>query len=416
LERKILVVEDSRALAALIKKKLERELQLAVDAADTLAAVKSLVEGHRPDYFLAVLDLCLPDAPDGEVVDYISGQGIPAVVLTGTFNERLRDELFTKNVIDYFLKGQRNLDLVVQTVRRVHRNQSSKVLVVDDSRFSRNYIAKLLRRQNFQTLEAADGVEACKVVESEPDIKLIITDYHMPNMDGCQLIDELRKKHGKDRLAVIGVSASDENYLSAKFIKFGANDFINKPFSVEEFYCRVNLNLELLDLMQQIKEASNTDYLTKLFNRRYFFDVARRLYERHKRQGEPMALAMMDIDHFKRINDGYGHDAGDAALKQTANLLKSRFRANDILARFGGEEFCALMAPIDRDDAIRKLEEVRAQIAETPLFFESQEIRATISIGLALDGESSLEKMISKADQRLYQAKSSGRNRVVYDD
>ena len=418
MKHKILVAEDSRTLAALIKKKLEADLGLHVDTASSLASVRDLLDDrHVEDYFMAVLDLCLPDAPNGEVVDYVSDRNIPSVVLTGTFNEDLRDQLFSKNIIDYFWKeGGRDLELVTQAVHRVRRNQNSKVLVVDDSRFSRQYISKLLRRQRYQVVEAVDGEEAFKVMEEQPDIKLVITDYNMPKMDGYELIGALRQKRGKDTLGIIGISASEENYLTAKFIKLGANDFINKPFGVEEFYCRVNQNMEIIELMQRIKEASNTDYLTKLFNRRYFFEVGRRAYERHKRGGESMALAMFDIDFFKNVNDTYGHDAGDQVLTRIASLLARHFRPSDTLARFGGEEFCALMAPIQRGDAVNKLESIRALVEQTPIEFGHHQIRVTISIGLAFDCGDALERMISSADERLYQAKKKGRNQICCED
>lgn len=416
MSQRILVVEDSPVLARLIKKKLEEGLSMMVDSVESLAEAKALLSRCKPsEYLMAILDLNLPDAPNGEAVDYVSSLDIPSVVLTGTFDENVRNDLFSRNIIDYLIKeGGRDLDLIVTTVRRLRRNAESKILVVDDSRFSRQYLAKLLQRQHYQVLEAKDGIEALAIFEKETSVRLVITDYNMPNMDGGELIQALRKKLGPESLAIIGISASDENYLTARLLKQGANDFLKKPFSVEEFYCRVNQNLELINLVEEIKQASNTDYLTKLYNRRYFFEIAPRNYERYVRSKKAIAVAMMDIDFFKKINDSYGHDAGDLALLAVANLLKNSFRPTDVLARFGGEEFCVMLLDATVEIAISKLEAIRKEISEMVIEFEDKTFSMTISIGVATDYGTNLGSMLKIADERLYLAKTGGRNQVVF--
>ena len=414
MEEKILVVDDSNAIRTLVKRKLEDELPLIVETAESLAGTRELLENHTSDYLMAVADLNLPDAPNGEVVDYISSKGIPSVVLTGNFDEQVRKKLYSKNIIDYLVKeGHRDLDLIVQTIKRLRANVAFKILVVDDSRFSRRYVSKLLLRQHYTVVEAENGVEACRVVEEEGDIKLVITDFDMPEMDGFELISILRRKYGKDTIGIIGLSAREDDYLTAKFIKMGANDFLTKPFGIEEFYCRVTQNLELIDLIQKIKDASNTDYLTKLFNRRYFFDAGARNFNRAQKANEPIAVAMLDIDKFKGINDTYGHDGGDVALVEVSRLLKASFRPTDVVTRFGGEEFCVLMLSISPEDAALKLERVRQGIANLEMHIDTRQFSLTISLGLATEEATSLAEMIKLADERLFEAKSRGRNCLV---
>lgn len=415
MSQKILVVDDSRAIRTLVSRKLQDDLKLVVDTAEDLRSAKALLDENANDYLMAVVDLNLPDAPDGEVVDYVSEKGVSSVVLTGTFDERIRKKLFSKNIIDYLLKeGGRDLDIIAHTVARLQANENITVLVVDDSRFSRNYIARLLHRQHFNVLEAENGQAALEVLERNPEISLVLTDYHMPIMDGFELTTRLRQKHGKDSLVIIGISAAEDDYFTAKFIKLGANDFLKKPFGTEEFYCRIDQNLELIELIQKIKDASNTDFLTKLFNRRYFFDSGTRVYSRAVKAQREIALAMMDIDHFKMINDTYGHDGGDEALRKVSSILRESVRPNDIVARFGGEEFCLLLDGIDADVAVRKMESIRQRIEETVFVFDNISFHCTISIGLTCNYNESLEKMIKEADTRLYHAKNSGRNRLVY--
>lgn len=412
--QKILVVDDSRAIRTLVSRKIENELHIPVDTAEDFRSAKALLEDNPDDYLMAVVDLNLPDAPDGEVVEYVSKKGVSSVVLTGTFDERIRKKLYAKNIIDYLVKeGGQDLDIIVQTVARLRSNENVKILVVDDSRFSRNYITKLLKRQHFQVLEAENGLAALQVLQTDEDIQLVLTDYNMPVMDGFELTANLRKKYGKDKLAIIGISAAEDDYFTAKFIKLGANDFLKKPFGTEEFYCRLNQNLDLLAMICKIKDASNTDFLTKLFNRRYFFDNGTRVYDRAKQSDKPIAVAMLDIDHFKMINDTYGHDGGDIALCRVSKMLKERCRPNDIVSRFGGEEFCVLLDGIDPDVAYRKLEEFRQEVEAAIFVNNNDSFHCTISIGLTYDYAENLPAMIKKADTNLYHAKESGRNRLV---
>ncbi len=414
MNKKILVVDDSRSIRKMVTRKLESDLHLEVDAAEDLRGARALIESNPDGYLMAVVDLNLPDAPNGEVVDYVSEVGLSSVVLTGTFDERIRKDLYNKNIIDYLLKdGSHDLDLISQTVLRLQANQDTRVLVVDDSRFSRNYIARLLVRQHFEVLEAENGQQALEKIQANPGIALVLTDYNMPTMDGFELITRLRREHGKDRLAIIGISAAEDDYLTAKFIKLGANDFLKKPFGTEEFYCRVNQNLEMLDLFRKIKEASNTDFLTKLFNRRYFFDMGQRVYNRAVMGGNSLAVAMIDIDHFKGVNDRYGHDGGDLALRQVARTLREYARPCDIVARFGGEEFCLLMEGIDPHTASHKLEKFRQIIETSEFVFEQQVFHCTLSIGLCCEVGDSLAYMLKRADECLYVAKHQGRNRLV---
>lgn len=414
---KILVVDDSRSIRTLVSRKLEQELQMVVNTAEDLRGAQALLEDHAEDYLMAVVDLNLPDAPDGEVVDYVSSKGVSSVVLTSTFDENIRKKLYSKHIIDYLLKeGGHDLDIIVNTVVRLQNNEGIKVLVVDDSRFSRNYITKLLHRQHFQVLEADNGMAALEVLEKHPDIRLVLTDYNMPVMDGFEFTAQLRQKYGKDSLAIIGISAAEDDYFTAKFIKLGANDFLKKPFGTEEFYCRLAQNLDLLDMIQKIKDASHTDFLTKLFNRRYFFDSGALIYRRALKEDQPLAIAMLDIDHFKAINDTYGHDGGDVALVKVSKLLKDSVRPSDIVARFGGEEFCLILDGIEPEEAFQKLERIRKDVEAYVFVFENISFHCTFSVGLCCEKGSSLEDMIKVADSRLYTAKKTGRNRTIAHD
>ena len=236
----------------------------------------------------------------------------------------------------------------------------------------------------------------------------------MPGMDGVELTRRIRRQHHKDELAVIGISAYGNSILSARFIKNGANDFLNKPFSSEEFYCRVTQNLEMLEYIQKLREASIRDPLTGLFNRRHFFKAAQVLHNRLTQGETTMTLAMIDIDHFKAVNDTYGHAVGDEVLKHVAQGLSNRFRGSDVVARLGGEEFCVLALGLAGQQAMAVFSDLRNSIERSKIKSGRSTVGVTISIGICDKPQGSVDAMLAAADAALYKAKRTGRNRVIW--
>lgn len=222
--------------------------------AHSLAEAKTIVEARREELFAAVVDLNLPDAPNGEAVDLCIALGIPCVVLAATFDAGLRRSLLEKKVVDYFLKGTvEDLEPLIAAVQRLRANYAVSALVVDDSATQRGLVKRLLAVQCIKALEAPDGVAALEVLAENPGVRLVITDFTMPRMDGIQLVQEIRGKYKISELAVIGLSAVGSGPLTAQFLKYGANDFLTKPFEAEEFYWRVNQTLNILDVMEELK-------------------------------------------------------------------------------------------------------------------------------------------------------------------
>ncbi len=412
---KILLVEDSVVFSKVISEKLVKELGFECILAKSYKEAREILEGNSFTFFAAILDLVLPDAQDGEIVDYVLSKKIPSIILTGQINDDIREKIITKNVLDYIVKeGAYSLEQLIKVLRRIKRNKNVSVLVVDDSRVSRHAIKAMLESHNFNVFEAENGEEALSVLSGTPDIKLVVSDYHMPVMDGFTLISKIRQKYHMDEMAVIGISAMGNPLVSAQFLKKGCNDFIIKPFAREEFLCRINQNMEMLDYIEDIRNAAVRDYLSGLYNRRFFFDVGAKLFENAKRENISITIAAVDIDHFKRINDKYGHHAGDVVIKDIAKIMQSFFRTSDIIARMGGEEFCIIATNMKKsyfnvfDDFRKKIEEQRLSILQGELTY-------TVSIGVVTDLDETFEETIKKADELLYKAKNSGRNIVVTD-
>jgi diguanylate cyclase (GGDEF)-like protein len=405
----VLVVEDSRTFAGLLARGIQKELGLEVVLADTLDMARRLLAGGmRP--LAGLLDLNLPDAPAGEIVDLVVDYDVPVVVFTGEVDENLRQRIWTKPIVDYVPKeSPDNVAYVLDTVHRIMRNPAMPVLVADDSPTMRAYLAELLRARCFPVLEAADGTEALEMLEAEQGVRLVITDYDMPGLDGFELVRAIRRTTTRQDLAVIGLSGADDESVSALFLKHGANDFLNKPFSTEEFHCRVMHNVEMLENFARIRDLSQRDFLTGAYNRRYFFEKGRAVL---KAGPHEVCTAMVDLDRFKAVNDTHGHEAGDRVIKATADFLGRQFPPPSVVARFGGEEFCVLRPGLGPDLAGRVFEELRAGIADLAVETSDNLITFTASIGVCARKLADLDKMIARADEMLYRAKESGRDRV----
>lgn len=253
----VLVIEDSNVQAKIIAKQITALTQFSTLVANSMEEAEATLLAMRQEIFCAVIDLNLPDAPDGEAVDLCLEHQVPSVVLTATFNEDIRTRFIDRRVADYFFKGSiQDMDPMVNSLERLFKNQFTKVLIVDDSRMSLHHMRHLLEVQQFQVVEAQDGVEAMHTLATTKDISLVITDYQMPNMDGFELVRNIRAKFKYDRMGIIGVSAAGSGPLTAQFLKNGANDFLTKPFEVEEFYWRVNQTVEVLELMSELAECT----------------------------------------------------------------------------------------------------------------------------------------------------------------
>ena len=410
----VLVVEDSKAISSLLCASIEVLPGLGVTCAANFAAAQQLLQDAPERFFIAVLDLHLPDAPNGEIVDLVQGYGIPVIVLSAAYDRERRRALFEKNIVDYVDKQQLSgVEYVVKLVERIYVSRSLRVLVVDDSASFRRYAETLLRNHGYRTCSAANGVDALRTLERTSDIRLVVTDYHMPVMDGLEMVRQIRLTRSREQLAVIGLSDNRNPEVLIGFLKAGASDFLAKPFQLEEFYCRVDQNLDMLRLLKEARDAADRDFLTKAYNRRYFFKHAERHYQRAVDGDYAIAVAMIDVDHFKQINDTYGHQFGDQALLALATLLTEAAAGNGFVARFGGEEFVYLRLVDEGAASECLMEQLRREVSQLELPHKDGPVSMTVSIGVSENTAGDFEHMLARADQAVYRAKRAGRNRVV---
>lgn len=411
----ILVVEDSPMVMKVLKHVLSGSTMFHCHYATSFAEARALVESETV-FFAALVDLNLPDAPNGEVVDFTLQEKLPTIVLTGSFSEEKREKLLAKGIVDYVTKeGRFSYEYALGVLERLVKNQHIKVLVVDDSEIARKFVSTLLRLHLYQVFEAADGVQAIKIVLEHSDLKLLITDFNMPRMDGCELVKNIRLKYEKSDLVIIGLSSEQEGTLSARFIKNGANDFLQKPFNHEEFYCRVSHNVEFLELIEAIRDSALRDDLTGAYNRKYFYEYGEKVFSEAKSKNGAVSAAIIDLDDFHVINDEYGHDVGDKVMKAFAselNLLLERFT----YARAGGKEFYVMMPGLSNEKAVAFLDKVRQILCSASLEADGHSIGVTFSAGVSSRSEGSIDDLMSSASLCLRRAKEAGGDLVFGDD
>ena len=410
----ILVVEDSPMVLKVLKQFIAQHEDLKPQFAETLGQATELIARATTPFFACLADLGLPDAPNGEIVEFCLAKKIPTIVLTGSYNEENRNSLLARGVVDYVVKESRfAYEYAIKLLVRLSKNVETHVLVTDDSITARAHLKKLLKTHLFQVSEAKDGKEAIAVLEKNPDIKLLITDFNMPVMDGIELTKHVRRKMGNNQLIIIALSSESDRYLSARFIKNGASDFLKKPFIHEEFYCRIMHNLEERELLEKVQDYADRDHLTDLYNRRYFNKKAEDMIVENEKLGITMALCIMGIDNFNEINDRLGHDCGDHLLIEFSKSLTTNI-GMFISSRFGGGEFGILMPKFTAEKAARLTDEFRDFTSTQTITYGDKKIDITLSAGICEIENGDFPTALESSYQSLRKAKKQGYNCVVH--
>lgn len=415
LKKKVLVVEDSATIQKLIDMYIGYFAPYETIYLSSLAETENLLEQDNvAEYICAILDLTLPDSANGEILDLVNTFNLPIIILTASMERAINITIEFSHVIDYVQKRNiHELEHVALKVKELYLNQFTKVLVVDDSKFFVSHIKRMLDKINLEVLTAYDGVQAWQCIKENPDLSLVITDLNMPNMNGLDLLEKIRQKYKRDEISVVGISAESEKGTAMKFLKSGANDFISKPPMMEELYCRVQNTINELRYIDTIKQLATTDHLTQLINRREFMLKGKVLYQESLDNNKVIAVAMIDADNFKGVNDHFGHDGGDVVLVKLANVIQSCLPEGALFARYGGDEMVCMAKVESLDVAEKMFERVRQSVQDADINFKMKLIHVTVSIGFTTGYGDRLESMITNADRALYAAKENGRNCVM---
>lgn len=254
---KILLVEDSKSFSAILTTAIQQRWHLDVLAAYTLEQAHTLLRAHAGEMGLAIIDLNLPDAPDGAAVDEVLAYRIPGMVFTSQLNDQLRTTILDKGVADYVLKqGAYNIDYVVNMVGRLLKNRQICTLVVSGDADKRNQIGRWLAVQNLQVLDAGNGGDALRILEREKRVQVLIVDFALKDIPSYTLVAKVRERHSADELVIIGISDINERNVAIHFIKSGASDMLVYPFLPEELHCRVNRSLEQIEHFHKLIELN----------------------------------------------------------------------------------------------------------------------------------------------------------------
>jgi len=288
--------------------------------------------------------------------------------------------------------------------------QQAVVLIVDDTATNLGILAACLE-ENYQLKTAKNGAECLKIVAEEPIPDLILLDIEMPGMNGYEVCQHLKDDPHTASIPIIFVTGKITEEHEEKGFELGAVDYIVKPIRPNIVATRVRTHITIKQQHDKLEKMALYDQLTDLYNRHYLLDAAKQKVSAAIRHQYPLSVLILDIDHFKSVNDNYGHTTGDAVLKAVADNLKKRYRNEDIAARFGGEEFVVVLSHCSPSHARSNAESLRSTIEK----LNPMGIKITISIGLAhlQNDEESFTDLLEKADKALYDAKDDGRNRVV---
>lgn len=291
----------------------------------------------------------------------------------------------------------------------------NKVLVVDDNRNNVRLLTGILEDETFEVISTQRAVAAVELAHSnKPDI--ILLDIMMPEMDGFEVCKLLKEESEIKDIPVIMVTAKTDTVDVKKALEIGAFDYIKKPIDDIEVIARVRSALRFKQQQDKLREMASKDGLTGIFNHALLIDLFEKEYKKHLRNKNELTFVMLDIDYFKKVNDKYGHTAGDMILKALSDILINACRASDIVGRYGGEEFSIILPETDSENACKLCERIRKTVEEHSFFTGNEYINITVSIGVYTktsgDGISS-ENMIKEADSALYRAKENGRNQVM---
>jgi len=300
-----------------------------------------------------------------------------------------------------------------------------KILIADDSEITRLMLYHKLSEWGYEIEIANDGEEAWEILCQENPPTLAIIDWMMPNMDGITLCKKIRENIKEPYIYMIILTMRNKKNDLIESMEAGADDFVSKPFDADVLKVRLRAGIRILDLhnalisaREELRIQATYDQLTGLFNRRAIMDMFNREISRASRETSPIGVLMVDVDHFKKINDNYGHPAGDIVLKEAANRMKDSVRTYDSVGRFGGEEFLVILPKCGMNEVMIVAERLKKSISNQNFDLNNESIKVTISIGATNIIPDSIkidqDFIIQLVDTALYKAKKNGRDRIEF--
>jgi two-component system cell cycle response regulator len=297
-----------------------------------------------------------------------------------------------------------------------------RILIAEDDSLSRVLLERTLQRAGYEVSAVEDGSRALEELGKDDPPRLALLDWVMPGRDGVEVCRELRQRKNKAYTYLILLSSKESKQDIVQGSESGADDYLTKPFDAEELKARLRAGQRILELEDRLVEARESmrfqathDLLTSLWNRGVIVELISREVSRSRREKCRTAVMMCDIDHFKAVNDQFGHPAGDDVLREVSRRLQNSVRSYDVVGRYGGEEFLVVLNKCDPGSAVARAEHLRQAICSRPIQLSATPLTVSISVGLALSSDfptSDVDEILHQADTALYSAKGAGRNCV----
>jgi len=301
------------------------------------------------------------------------------------------------------------------------KDMKRKILIAEDDPVSRRLLEVFLSRWGYQVVVAASGTEALDILDRTDAPRLAVLDWMMPGLEGVQVCRKIRERKDRPYIYILLLSARTQKEDLLLGLESGADDYLTKPFDAQELRARLHVGQRILQLQDGLMVASaelffraTHDSLTGIATRDVILDALRRESSRQQRDGGSFGIVLLDVDHFKSVNDTYGHLSGDAVLQEVVRRVSSTVRSYDTVGRYGGEEFLIVAPSSGAEGVLRLSERIRLAVEEKSISTDAGEISVTVSLGLAVSSETSpldSKMLLTAADEALYRAKAEGRNR-----
>ncbi len=301
---------------------------------------------------------------------------------------------------------------------------ANRILIAEDDPVSRRMLEAFLQKWGYQVVAAADGLDALRILESEDAPALAVLDWMMPGLEGPQVCQRVRARSDRPYTYILLLTARSQKDDLLRGLESGADDYLTKPFDAPELRARLHVGQRILELQngliaarEELRFRATHDELTGLANRRVVLDAIAREHSRQLRQGGNFSIVLIDLDHFKNINDTCGHLAGDAVLKEVSRRMASCVRPYDTVGRYGGEEFVVVAPSCDRSGAIVLTERILKSLRSTAIETDRGPVSVTVSCGIAVSSAAKAlepQELLHLADEALYRAKDRGRDRSEF--
>ncbi len=447
---RVLIVDDVATNVRLLEAKLQHEYYTVISATSGEEAIVRAVE-ENPDVIL--LDVMMPGLDGFETCRRLKEDPkthhIPVVMVTALDqkSDRIRglsvgaDDFLSKPIDDTLLLARvrslakyksiadelRSREAVGRRIGVIDEMQQGEnglgarvIILEDDSKRGERLKRILNEEQRALLMEESNQLGP----DGHSSVELLIVSASGKTFDGLRLAAHIRSQFNTRSLPILAIIDAEDRTRSIRALEIGVNDIINRPLDEDELKLRVRTLVRRKRYIENLRlsvdatmEKAVTDQLTGLHNRRYMETQLKALLERTKRGGAPVSVIIADIDHFKRVNDLFGHDAGDEVIRQFSERLASNFRPRDLACRFGGEEFVVIMPDTSAEDAYIIAERLRVAVSGDPFHIGANKdpLEVTVSVGVAIGNraDDDTDVVIKRADQALYAAKQRGRNRVI---